>query len=108
MIRLLHCREYIEKLLKIRDKRGRIVPLVLNAPQARLYDTIRELREQGIPVRVIVLKARQMGFSTVIEAIMFWGTAPRGRHEQPVYNGKTVLRLFAGEVAAHAESVQRP
>ena len=75
MIRLLHCREYIEKLLKIRDKRGRIVPLVLNAPQARLYDTIRELREQGIPVRVIVLKARQMGFSTVIEAILFWGTA---------------------------------
>ena len=44
MIRLLHCREYIEKLLKIRDKRGRIVPLVLNAPQARLYYTIRELR----------------------------------------------------------------
>lgn len=75
MIRLLHCREYIEKLLKIRDKRGRIVPLVLNAPQARLYDTIRELREQGIPVRVIVLKARQMGFSTVIEAILFWATA---------------------------------
>lgn len=75
MIRLLHCREYIEKLLKIRDKRGRIVPLVLNAPQARLYDTIRDLREQGIPVRVIVLKARQMGFSTVIEAILFWATA---------------------------------
>ena len=32
MIRLLHCREYIEKLLKIRDKRGRIVPLVLRTP----------------------------------------------------------------------------
>ena len=66
------CRWFIERLLKIRDKRGQIVPLKLNTPQRRLYDTVKELREQGLPVRVIVLKARQMGFSTLIEAILFW------------------------------------
>ena len=72
---LLNCRAYIERFLKIRDKKGRIVPLVLNAPQDRLYETVKELRAQGMPVRILVLKARQMGFSTVIEAILFWATA---------------------------------
>ena len=72
---LLNCRWYLEKMLKIRDKRGNIVPLVLNGPQSRLYDTVRDLRSQDIPVRIVVLKARQMGFSTVITGILFWAAA---------------------------------
>lgn len=69
---LRNCRWFIEHLLKIRNKRQEIVLLKLNAPQERLYGQIKELRKQGIPVRMIVLKARQMGFSTVIQAIFFW------------------------------------
>lgn len=69
---LLNCKWFVEHLLKIRDKKGNVIPLKMNVPQQRLYDTVRELREQGIPVRIVVLKARQMGFSTLIEAIFFW------------------------------------
>lgn len=66
MVRVRICREYIEKCLKIRNKQGNIVPFKLNGPQNRLYEQIKELRTQGVPVRIIVLKARQMGFSTLI------------------------------------------
>lgn len=72
---VLNCRWYMEKMLRIRDKRGNIVPLALNGPQARLYDQVKELRRKGMPVRVIVLKARQMGFSTVIAGMVFWAAS---------------------------------
>lgn len=71
----MNCRWYMERMLKIRDKRGQVVPLKLNRPQERLYNTVKELREQGMPVRIVVLKARQMGFSTVIAGMLFWAVA---------------------------------
>lgn len=89
MVHVRVCREYIEKCLKIRDKQGNIVPFKLNGPQNRLYEQIKELRAQGIPVRIIVLKARQMGFSTLIEAIIFWAAA--------------TARNVAGLVMAHQD-----
>lgn len=89
MVHVRICREYIEKCLKIRNKQGNIVPFKLNGPQNRLYEQIKELRAQGIPVRIIVLKARQMGFSTLIEAIIFWAAA--------------TARNVAGLVMAHQD-----
>lgn len=75
VLNLRDCRAYMAACLKIKDKKGSIVPLKLNKPQERLYQQIRELEDMGIPVRVLVLKARQMGFSTVIEGINFWDAA---------------------------------
>lgn len=71
---LLNAREYIEGLLKIVDKEGQLVPLKLNPPQERLYNAIKEAWAAGRPVRIIILKARQMGFSTLTEAIVFFLT----------------------------------
>ncbi len=64
-------KEYIEKLLKIRTKDGAIIPFKLNAPQMKLYDAIKQQASEKKPIRIIVLKARQMGFSTLTEAIIF-------------------------------------
>lgn len=72
---LLTCLEYIQRFLKIIDKKGRIIPFRLNAPQRRLYEAIRQQWNAGKPVRIIILKARQMGFSTLTEAIIFWMAA---------------------------------
>ena len=72
---LLNCALYIFHFLKIRDKDGNIVPFRMNKPQQRLYDTIKEQWQKGKPVRIIILKARQMGFSTLTEAIIFWMAA---------------------------------
>lgn len=61
--------KYIESFLKIRNKAGKIVPLKLNEPQMKLYNVIKEQKKIGKPVRIIILKARQMGFSTLTEGI---------------------------------------
>lgn len=74
---LLNCKEYIEAFLKIRTKTGELVSLKLNEPQRRLYEVIAKRYKAGKPVRVIILKARQMGFSTLTEGIVFWATATR-------------------------------
>ncbi len=66
---------YIEKFLKIKDKKAKIVPLTLNKPQMKLYNALGEQYKQGKPQRAIVLKSRQMGFSTLAEALIFKRTA---------------------------------
>ena len=72
---LLNCLAYIQSFLKIIDKESNLVSLILNEPQMRLYNTIKEQWQQGKPVRIIILKARQMGFSTLTAAIIFWMAA---------------------------------
>lgn len=62
---------YIEKYLKIQDKNSKIVPFKMNKPQMKLYNALKKQYEQGKPQRAIVLKARQMGFSTLTEGIIF-------------------------------------
>lgn len=69
---LLNCLTFIELFLKIRTKDGSVISFLLNEPQRRLYQVIREQWQKGKPVRIIILKARQMGFSTLTEAIIFW------------------------------------
>lgn len=56
--------EFCERYLMVQDKAGEIVPLVLNRAQREL---VRRLSG-----RDIVLKARQLGMSTVIQAWLFY------------------------------------
>lgn len=67
--------EYIENLLWIRTKDGSEVKLRLKPAQWKLYNVVREQVKAGKPVRVIVLKARQQGFSTLISALIFHACA---------------------------------
>ena len=73
----INTKKYIEKYVKIRDKSGKVIDLKLNEPQQKLYDIIKQQKEAGKPVRIIILKARQMGFSTETEAILFKETATK-------------------------------
>lgn len=69
---ILNAKEYIEGFLQIVNKDGQLIPLRLNQPQTRLYKAIQAAWAEGKPVRIIILKARQMGFSTLTEAILFF------------------------------------
>lgn len=73
----INCLQYIQRFLKIRTKAGKVVPFRLNIPQQRLYEVFKAQWEAGKPVRIIILKARQMGFSTLTEAILFFLTVTR-------------------------------
>lgn len=77
MVTLGNCLEYMEHFLWIRTKDGDVVPLRLNHAQLRLYETVRKLYQEGKPIRIIILKARQLGFSTVTEAMIFHRTATK-------------------------------
>lgn len=66
---------YCERNLMIVTKTGELVPLVPNWAQRRLVDLVMEDLVKGVPVRYAILKARQMGLSTIIEALGYWWTA---------------------------------
>jgi len=57
----------------IKDKMtGRNIPFVPNRPQRRLVAVMEDQRVAGRPVRVILLKARQWGGSTLVQLYMAW------------------------------------
>lgn len=64
------CRRYI----KIQTKRDGMQPFVLRPYQIRLWELIRDTQQKNLPVRIIILKSRQLGFSTMMQAYMFWKT----------------------------------
>jgi len=64
-------RQFIEDNLWIRTKEGNLVKLKLNYTQRYVMGVIEKCWKEGKPVRLIILKARQEGISTLIEAVIF-------------------------------------
>ncbi|KKN09873.1 hypothetical protein LCGC14_1042440 [marine sediment metagenome] len=62
---------WIERNLWIQTKDSRIIQLMLNVDQREFVDWVQECIEKDLPLDAIILKARQLGFSTLIEAILF-------------------------------------
>lgn len=58
---------------RIRDKQsGRIIPFALNGPQRRVLAEIERQRLAGGGIRLVLLKARQWGGSTLVLMYMAW------------------------------------
>ena len=74
---IFNTKKYIENFLYIKKKDTEVALLKINQPQQKFYDVLKRQSEAGKPMRVIILKARQMGFSTLTEAILFKRTATR-------------------------------
>lgn len=68
---------YASKALKIRTKDGEVVNLKLNEAQQRLLATVDGQYKATGKVRVIILKARQMGLSTAVGGYMYWWVSQR-------------------------------
>jgi len=62
----------IEKeFLKIRTKKGEIVTFKLNPCQSKVLAIVKDLWMKNKPIRIVILKARQHGISTLVQAIIF-------------------------------------
>jgi hypothetical protein len=59
---------FAAELLKIRPKAGSLAPFMFNPAQRELHRIIEQQKAKSGRVRVIVLKARQLGISTYIAA----------------------------------------
>lgn len=68
---------YIPAMLRIIDKdRPVLIPFELNPPQIKFLRRFwQHYAVEQKPFHAIILKARKMGFSTLIEAILFWRTS---------------------------------
>jgi len=64
---------YAETFLRIRTKDRRIAPFVLNGEQQIIWNVVAQQIDDGEPVRIGVLKPRQIGCSTLCEGISWWG-----------------------------------
>lgn len=71
---------YARKCLKIRSKQGAILPLEMNTAQRHIHAALeKQLAETG-RVRALILKGRQQGCSTYVQARFYWKvTHGRGR-----------------------------
>lgn len=62
----------IEACFQVRPKdksQGKSVPFMFNIGQQYAYDCMQRLRRRGKPVRILILKARQLGMSTLATAL---------------------------------------
>jgi hypothetical protein len=59
---------YLENFTKIQTKKGELKPFILNEAQKDLFNTVRK------ESRVIILKARQIGFSTAMVGYFYHDT----------------------------------
>lgn len=79
LAKILEIREdfyrYCKNNLKIKDKHAKIVPFEPNIPQRVLIDHVLLCIKERRPVKAIILKARQMGLSTAVEALIYWWTS---------------------------------
>lgn len=74
MLRFSHDFEFwAATCVRIKDKlSGRDIPFVLNRPQRRVLAVLEGMRVARRPIRLIMLKARQWGGSTLIQMYMAW------------------------------------
>jgi hypothetical protein len=86
-VKILEPRYYIPLFLKIRTKNAELVPFKLKPAQEKLLESVERDKRNNKPIRYIILKARQLGFSTMVEALIF--------------NDETTNRLKNGMIVAH-------
>lgn len=58
--------------LKIENKKGKLEPFILNDAQQIIWSEIKRQMDAKLPVRVIILKGRQQGCSTLAAGIKMW------------------------------------
>ena len=68
---------YIETFLRIKNKKAEIIPFILNTAQNVVMEMLNKDKIELKPKRYIVLKARQMGLSTLFEGLIFQDTSTK-------------------------------
>lgn len=71
---------FAQKNLRVRSKAGRIEPFTLNEAQLQLNAMAEAQMDAHQPVRIVVLKARQLGISTLIQGRQFYRSVRRSNH----------------------------
>lgn len=83
-------RRYCKNNLKILSKDGRLIDFVLNQEQEIIVGEVVKCLETNKPIRLILLKDRQIGVSTIVEALIYWWTATHKNIQSKIVAHDTV------------------
>ncbi len=64
--------KYASEVLHIQTKSARMSRFNLNRAQKRVWGVVKKKLAEKKPVRMYLLKARQLGFSTLIQGLAYW------------------------------------
>lgn len=89
-------RYYAKHILKIRTKDGAIKAFSLNIAQSELLKVIEEQMATDGKVRVVILKGRQMGLSTMVGGFLYWWISQHKAQKAMVvtHHGDSTKTLF--------------
>lgn len=78
------------------NDRGTEQPFTPKPAQVKLWEGLKAQRDAGLPMRAIILKARQLGFSTQAQSLIVWRATQRQNHKALVIaqDTKTSGSLF--------------
>ena len=95
---------YASHALRIRDKRGRVVPFELNSAQILLHEKVEAQLSLAGKIRALVLKGRQQGISTYIEGRFYHKTSTQTGKRAVImtHEAKATANLFSMAKLFHA------
>lgn len=70
-----HFGDFCHNILRIKDQNAQLVPLILKPVQIKIAEYLIECWIENKPIRLIVLKARREGVSTLVAAFYYWITS---------------------------------
>ena len=90
-------RRYCLNNLKVKTKTGDIIPFEPNHIQNIIINAVVDDLENDRPIRYIILKARQEGVSTLVEALIYWWTATHKNVKSKIvaHDQDTAEQLYA-------------
>lgn len=74
LLRLRDFKYFAETFFKIRTKNGSVAPFILNRAQLYIHDRLEDQLAETGKIRAIILKGRQQGCSTYVQARYFHKT----------------------------------
>jgi hypothetical protein len=88
---------YCKANLKIKTKSGEIKPFTPKPIQQQILNLVIDDLLNDRPIRYIVLKARQEGVSTLVEALIYWWTATHKNIKSKIvaHDQETAEQLYA-------------
>jgi len=66
--------EWVEENLWISPKHGGLIQFVANRYQRDFFNYVQSCLDNHRPIRIVILKSRQLGISTAVEALLFYLT----------------------------------
>lgn len=64
--------QFAKAFIRFEARQGQLIPFELNAAQVMLFEVLEQQRKAGRPIRICIVKGRQLGISTFFILYLAW------------------------------------